>query len=124
MASTVNRPAAHARSASMTTQHVEKPYTAAPVTTIEHVSNREARKMDRRLLWTDGLTGPTVRKILYAADNRIEFLKLVGMPQTTGPISPASRPKFTTLCGHLEKILLLNKFFPIVDTCPTCEDIA
>jgi len=24
----------------------------------------------------------------------------------------------------MEKILLLNKFFPIVDTCLSCEDIA
>ena len=31
--------------------------------------------------------------------------------QTTGPISADGRPKFTILCGHLEKILLLNKFF-------------
>jgi len=33
------------------------------------------------------------------------------VPQTTGPISAASRPKFTILWGHLEEILLLNKFF-------------
>jgi len=26
--------------------------------------------------------------------------------------------------GHVEEILLLNKFFPIVDTCLGCEDIA
>jgi len=26
--------------------------------------------------------------------------------------------------GHLEEILLLNKFFPIVDTCLSCEDRA
>jgi len=38
-------------------------------------------------------------------------LKLAGVPQTTGPISAASGPKFTTLWGHVEKILLLNKFF-------------
>jgi len=34
-------------------------------------------------------------------------------------------PKFTILRGHLEDILLLNKFFfLIVDRCPSCEDIA
>jgi len=38
-------------------------------------------------------------------------LKLAGVPQTTGSISAASRPKFTILWGHLEEILLLNKFF-------------
>jgi len=37
-------------------------------------------------------------------------LTLAGVPQTTGPISAASRPNFTILWGHLEEILLLNKF--------------
>ena len=32
-------------------------------------------------------------------------------------ISAASEPKFTILRGHMEIILLLNKFFPIVDMC-------
>jgi len=52
-------------------------------------------------------------------------LKFIGVPQTTGPISAGSGPKFTISWGHLEDILLLNKFFfPIVDTCRNCEDIA
>jgi len=51
-------------------------------------------------------------------------LKLAGVPQTNEMISAASRPKFTILWGHVEEILLLNKFFPIVDTCLSCEDIA
>ena len=38
-------------------------------------------------------------------------LKFAGVPQTTGSISAASGPKFTTLWGHVEDILLLNKFF-------------
>jgi len=39
-------------------------------------------------------------------------LKLAGVPQTTGSISAASRPKFTILWGRvMEAILLLNKFF-------------
>jgi len=37
-------------------------------------------------------------------------LKLAGVPQTTGPISAVSGPKFAILSGHLEEILLLNKF--------------
>ena len=55
-----------------------------------------------------------------------KLLKLAGVPQTTRSISAASRPKFTVglLWGHLEEILLLNKFFPILDTCLSCEDIA
>jgi len=46
------------------------------------------------------------------------------VPQTTGSISAVSRPKFTILWGHVEDISLLNKFFPIVDMCVSCEDIA
>ena len=38
-------------------------------------------------------------------------LKLARVPQTIGPISAASRPKFTILWGRLEEILLLDKFF-------------
>jgi len=38
-------------------------------------------------------------------------LKFAAVPQTTGPISAASGLKFTILPGHVEEILLLNKFF-------------
>ena len=38
-------------------------------------------------------------------------LKLPGVPQTPETISAASRPKFTILWGHVEEILMLNKFF-------------
>jgi len=51
-------------------------------------------------------------------------LKFAGVPQTTEPISAVSGPTFAMLWGHVEEILLLNKFFPIVDTCLSCEDIA
>ena len=44
--------------------------------------------------------------------------------ETNEMISAASRPKFTISWGHVEEILLLNKFFPIVDACLICEDIA
>jgi len=50
-------------------------------------------------------------------------LKLAGVPQTPGPISAASAPKFI-LSGHVEEVLLFNNFFPIVDTSLSCEDIA
>jgi len=36
------------------------------------------------------------------------------VPQTNETISAASRPKFTILWRHVEEILVLNKFFPIV----------
>ena len=38
-------------------------------------------------------------------------LKLAGVPQTTGSTLAASWPKFTILRGHVEEILLRNKFF-------------
>ena len=49
--------------------------------------------------------------------NRLKFF----VPQTRQQISAVSRPKFTILSGHVEEILLLNKFFPIVDTCLNCD---
>jgi len=38
-------------------------------------------------------------------------LKFVGVPQTRQQISAVSGPKFTILSGHVEKVLMLNKFF-------------
>jgi len=52
-------------------------------------------------------------------------LKLAGVPQANETISAASRPKFTILWRYVEEILLMfNNFFPIVDTCLSCKDIA
>jgi len=52
-------------------------------------------------------------------------LKFAGVPQTRQQISAGSRPKFAILCGHVGETLLFNKFFfPIVDMCLSCEDIA
>jgi len=61
--------------------------------------------------------------VQYSAKTR-KPLKFAGMPQTNETISAASTPKFTILWGHVEQILLLSKFFPIVDMCLHCEDIA
>ena len=38
-------------------------------------------------------------------------LKVARVPQTNETISAASKPKFTILWGHVDEILLLNKFF-------------
>ena len=46
------------------------------------------------------------------------------MPQTNEMISATSVPKFTILWWHVEELLLLNKFFPIVNICLSREDIA
>ena len=39
------------------------------------------------------------------------FFSFVGVPQTPEPISAVNGPKFTILSGHVEEVLLLNKFF-------------
>ena len=56
--------------------------------------------------------------------NKRTPLKFAGVPQTRQPVSAVSGPKFTILSGHAEEVLLLKSFFPIVDTCFSCEDIA
>ena len=66
---------------------------------------------------------PLLHECSNAAKTRNQ-LKFGGVPQTNKTISATSGPKCTILWGHLEDILLLNKFFPIVDTCFSCEDIA
>ena len=67
---------------------------------------------------------PTTRVPCSNAAKTRHPLKFVGVPQTPEPISAVSGPKFTILSGHVGEVLLLNKFFPIVDTCLSCEDIA
>ena len=80
-----------------------------------------APSVQRRKVWLTPNTGVPCSN---AAKTR-NPLKLAGVPQTTGPISTASGPKFTVLWIHVEEILLVNMFcFPIVDTCLSCEDIA
>jgi len=45
-------------------------------------------------------------------------------PNSPTDLNRYSGPKFTILRRHVEEILLLNTFFPIVDTCLSCEDMA
>ena len=61
----------------------------------------------RRKVWLTSNTGVLCSN---AAKTR-NPLKFARVPQTTGPISAASGPKFTILWEHVEEILLLNKFF-------------
>ena len=51
------------------------------------------------------------------AAKMLKPLKVAGVLQTGKPVSAASGPKFIILWGH-------QVFFPIVDTCLSCEDIA
>ena len=55
------------------------------------------------------LTPTTIVPCSNAAKTR-NPLKLPGVPQTNETVSAASGPKFTILWGHVEDILLLNKF--------------
>jgi len=46
-------------------------------------------------------------------------LKFLGVPQTGKPISAVSGLKFAILWGHMEEILLFNKFFSDCRYMPT-----
>ena len=67
---------------------------------------------------------PTTRVPCSNAAKTRNPLKFAGVSQTRQQISAVSRPKFTILSGHVEEVLLFSNFFPIVDTCLRCEDIA
>jgi len=79
-----------------------------------------APSVQHRKVW---LT-PTTRVPCSNAAKTWNPLKLAGVPQTPEPISAASGPKFAILWEHEEKILLFNKFYPIVNKCLSCEYMA
>ena len=85
-----------------------------------HPAEYRWRRLFNAAVWPT----PTTRVPCSNAANTRNQLKLPRVPQTNEMISAASRPKFTILWGHVEEIWLLIKFFPIVDTCLSCEDIA
>jgi len=82
-------------------------------------AQRDGRPVQRRKVWLTPNTGVPCSN---AAKTR-NPLKLAGVPQTTGSISAASGSKFTILWEHVEEMLLLSMFFPIVDMCLSCEDM-
>jgi len=84
------------------------------------LSNIGGASVQRRKVW---LT-PTAGVPCSNAVNTRKQLKFIGVPQTPEPISAVSGPKFAILWGHLEDILLFNNFFPIVNACLSCEDVA
>ena len=67
---------------------------------------------------------PTTRMPCGNAAKMRNPLKFAGVPQTRQQISAASGPKFNILSGRVEDVLLFYKFFPIVVTYLSCEDIA
>ena len=54
---------------------------------------------------------PTTRVPCSNAAKTRNPLKLAGVPQTNEAISAASGLKFAVVWGHVEEVLLLNKFF-------------
>ena len=82
--------------------------------------NIVAPSVQRRKVW---LTPTTSVPCSNAAKTR-NPLKFARVAQTNEMISAGSGPKFTILWGHVEEISMLNRFFLIVDTCLSCEDIA
>jgi len=66
----------------------------------------------------------TTRVLCSNAAKTRHPLKFAGVPQTRQQISDISRPKFTILSGHVEEVLLFNRFFPIINICLSSEDIA
>ena len=78
---------------------------------------RKERNYRAKIYMVSLLHRATINKTRYP-------LKYDGVPQTRQSISAVSGPNFTILSGLVEEVLLLNKFFPIVDTCLSCEDMA
>ena len=54
---------------------------------------------------------PTTRVPCSNAAKTRNPLKFAGEPHTRQQISAVNRPKFAILSGHMEEVLLLNKFF-------------
>jgi len=54
---------------------------------------------------------PTTRVPCSNAAKTRNPLKFAGVPQTRQQISSVSRSKFTILSGHMEEVLLFNRFF-------------
>ena len=80
---------------------------------------RPAEYRWRRLFNAAVWLTPTTRVPCSKAAKTRNPLKFAGVPQTPEPISAVSGPKVTILRGHAKEV-----FFPIVDTCLSCEDIA
>jgi len=67
---------------------------------------------------------PNTRVPCSKAAKMRNALKFAWVPQTTGSISAASAPS-SPYCGDIwGRYWCLTSFFPIVDTCLNCEDIA
>ena len=73
--------------------------------------------IQRRKVWL----APTTRVPCSNAAKTRNPLKFAGVPQTRQQISAASGPKFANI---VRTLCCLTSFFPIVDTCLSCDDRA
>jgi len=69
----------------------------------------------RHKVWLTPTTRVPCCPCSNAAKTR-KSMKLAGVPQIRQQISAVRRPKFTILSGHVDEVLLFNKFFQIVNT--------
>ena len=67
---------------------------------------------------------PTIRVPCSNAVKTRNGLKFAGVPQTGKPISAVSGPSSPYYEDMWRRYCCLTSFFPIVDTCLSCEDIA
>jgi len=72
-------------------------------------AQRDGRPAEHR--WRPLFNAASLADAHYLTAKTRNPLKVAGVPQTPEPISAVSGPKFTILWGHLDDILLLNKFF-------------
>ena len=94
--------------------------------------SREQQTPKMYIQSTSAGKGQTLCKVWLASTEQLRCsneanmrkpLKLAGVPQINETISTASRLKLTILWGHVEEILLLNKFFSDCRKSLSCEDI-
>ena len=70
------------------------------------------------------LLTPTTRVPCSNAAKTRNPLKFTGCPKLANTSQPlVGQSSLYILSDHVEEVLLFNKFFPIVDTCLSCEDI-
>ena len=85
-----------------------------------HLAEYRWRRVQRRKVW---LTS-TTRVPAVTLPRRETRSNLQGYPKLPNRSQPLVGRKFIILRRHVEEVLLFNKFFPIVDTCLSCEDTA
>jgi len=59
----------------------------------------------------------------YSAVQDAKPVEISWVPQTPEPTSAVSRPKFAVLWGHVQEVLLFNKFFFRLSICASVAKI-